>query len=97
VSYSQNAPNAACNTVKGTQIWCGSWDIKLPEATSLNGISGTLAFANDTFQSGSVDVTGSVPLLDGVFLTELGGSLSLSPTVVSGNATLSFGPQISKT
>lgn len=97
VSYSQTAPNAACNTVKGTEIWCGSWDIKLPEATSLNGISGTLAFANDTFQSGSVDVTGSVPLLDGVFLTELGGSLSLSPTVVSGNATLSFGPQISKT
>jgi hypothetical protein len=97
VSYSQTAPNSACSTVTGSEIWCGSWDIQLPQATSLNGISGTLAFANDTFKSGSVDVTGSVPLLDGVFLTELGGSLSLGPPVVSGNATLSFGPQISNT
>lgn len=95
VSYSQTAPNSACSTTTGTEIWCGSWDIQLPQATSLNGISGTLAFANDTFKSGSVDVTGSVPLFDGVFLTELGGSLSLGPPVVGGKATLSFGPQIS--
>jgi hypothetical protein len=97
VSYSQTAPNSACTSVTGTEIWCGSWDIQLPQATSLNGVSGTLAFANDTFKSASVNVTGSVPLLDGVFLTQLGGSLSLGPPVVGGNATLSFGPQISNT
>jgi hypothetical protein len=98
VSYAASQPNAQCNTVTGTEIWCGSWDISFPGVQgAVSGVSGALAFQNGSFASGSVTVKGSVPLIDGVFLTELGGSLTVNPppTTVSGTATITFGPQIS--
>ncbi|MGH9047059.1 MAG: hypothetical protein ACRDVW_07070 [Acidimicrobiales bacterium] len=44
-------------------------------------------------------VNGNVDLLDGVFLTQLGASLTVNPppTTISGSATVSFGPQVSGT
>jgi Calx-beta domain len=95
LSYAQKAPNAACTTVTGTEIWCGAWQIQLPQAKVVTGIGGTLAFADGQFQGASVDVTGSVPLLDGVFLTHLGARLHFNPTVVGGGAAISLGPRIS--
>jgi hypothetical protein len=100
ISYSATAPNTSCNTVTGTEIWCGSWDIAFPETTGVvSGITGSLAFADGSYASGSVGVSGSVPLLDGVFLTQLGAMLQLNPqpAVLSGTATISFGPVISNT
>jgi hypothetical protein len=98
VSYSASAPNSGCNTVTGTEIWCGSWDISFPDAQgAVSGVSGALAFQNGAFASGSVTVSGNVPLIDGVFLTQLGGTLTVNPApaTVSGTATITFGPQIS--
>jgi hypothetical protein len=100
ISYSASQPNSQCNTVVGTEIWCGSWDISLPQAsTVVSGITGSLVFVDGSFASGSVGVDGSVPLADGVFLTHLGAMLQLNPqpSKVSGDATITFGPQISKT
>ena len=98
VSYAASQPNAQCNTVTGTEIWCGAWDISFPDVSgTVSGVSGSLAFQNGSFASGSVTVNGSVPLIDGVFLTELGGTLTVnpSPATVSGTATITFGPKIS--
>lgn len=95
LSYAQSAPNAQCPTVTGTEIWCGAWQIQLPQAEAVTGVGGSLAFADGQFQGASVDVTGSVPLLDGVFLTHLGAHLSFHPTVVGGGATISLGPRVS--
>ncbi len=99
ISYSASQPNPACNTVNGSEIWCGSWQVDLPQATTISGVSGSLAFQNGQFASGSIDVTGNVPLLDGVFLTSLGGSLTLNPppTTISGHATVTFGPTVDGT
>jgi hypothetical protein len=98
VSYAASQPNSQCNTVTGTEIWCGSWDISFPGTQgAVSGVSGSLAFQNGSFASGSVTVNGSVPLIDGVFLTQLGGTLTVNPApaTVSGTATITFGPQIS--
>lgn len=96
VSYAATAPNPQCSTVTGTEIWCGSWDISFPAVQgAVSGVSGSLAFQNGSFDSGSVTVSGNVPLIDGVFLTQLGGTLKVSPATVSGTATITFGPQIS--
>jgi hypothetical protein len=96
VSYAASQPNPQCNTVPGTEIWCGSWDISFPDVQgAVSGVSGALAFQGGSFYSGSVTVDGNVPLIDGVFLTKLGGTLQVSPAVVSGTATITFGPQIS--
>jgi hypothetical protein len=99
LSYSAAAPNSQCPTVTGAEIWCGSWAVSLPNATVVSGLGGTLAFANGAFASGSVTVNGNVALLDGVFLTQLGASLTVNPppTTISGSATVSFGPQVSGT
>lgn len=95
LAYAQTAPNSTCKTVTGSEIWCGAWKIQLPEAKVVTGVGGTLEFADGTFQGASVDVTGTVPLLDGVFLTHLGASLKFHPTVVGGTGSLSLGPRIS--
>ncbi len=96
ISYSAAAPNPTCTTVTGTEIWCGTWQVDLPQTTTINGVSGSLAFQDGQFASASIDVTGNVPLLDGVFLTSLGGTLTLNPapTTISGHATLTFGPTV---
>jgi hypothetical protein len=96
ISYAASQPNQACNTVTGTEIWCGSWQISFPKATSVSGVSGSLAFQAGQFASGAVSVSGNVALLDGVFLTQLGATLTINPapTTVAGSATISFGPQV---
>ena len=96
VSYAAQAANAACKTVTGDEIWCGDWNVLLPSASLVSGVSGTLATADGEFASGSIDVKGSVPLLDGIVLTELGGKVTVNPppTTISGTAGLQFGPKI---
>ncbi len=99
VSYAAQAPNAACDTVTGADIWCGSWQVLLPSASVVSGVSGTLAVANGQFASGSVDITGNVPLLDGINLTKLAGRVTVNPppTTISGKVGLRFGPKIKGT
>jgi hypothetical protein len=99
VSYAQEEPNPACGDVHGESIWCGDWQVQLPSASAVTGISGKLAVADGAFASGSVDVQGNVPLLDGLFLTKLGGGVTVNPppTTISGTAGLRFGPQIKGT
>ena len=99
VSYSAAAPNPACSTVPGPEIWCGNWQVQLPQATTITGVSGALAFADGSFASGSIDVSGDVPLIDGVFLTSLGGTLTVSPppTTITGTAGIAFGPTVNNT
>ena len=96
VSYASQSPNSACNTQVGTEIWCGSWQVVLPQATTVTGVSGSLAFVDGAFAAGNVDVTGNVPLFDGVFLTELGGLVQINPppTTVAGHAVFTFGPTV---
>jgi hypothetical protein len=98
VSYAASQPNQQCNTVTGTEIWCGSWDISFPDVSGVvSGVSGSLAFQNGAFASGSVNVSGNVPLIDGVFLTKLGATLTVNPAPaqVTGTAIITFGPKIS--
>jgi hypothetical protein len=99
VSYSEQAPNSACPKVDGGDIWCGDWRVLLPSASVVDGVSGTMAVADGAFASGSIDVKGNVPLLDGIVLTELGGSITVNPppTKISGTAGLRFGPKIKGT
>jgi FG-GAP repeat len=99
ISYSASAPNAACGSVTGTEIWCGSWQVQLPQATTIDGVSGTLAFSAGTFASGSIDVSGHVPLIDGLFLTGLGAALTVNPppTTITGTADIAFGPTVNGT
>jgi len=99
VSYSASAPNPACGSVTGTEIWCGNWQVQLPQATTVDGVSGALAFSDGTFASGSIDVSGDVPLIDGVFLTSLSGALTVNPppTTITGTAGIAFGPTVNNT
>ncbi len=100
VSYSSTAPNSACSGVTGTEIWCGSWDVELPQAGSVvTGVAGSVAFQNGTFASATISVNGNLALADGVFLTHLGAGLTINPppTTISGDATLSFGPTVNST
>jgi hypothetical protein len=99
MAYAAQAPNAACKSVKGDEVWCGGWRVLLPSASVVSGVSGTLAAASGEFASGSIDVKGSVPLLDGIILTELGAKVSVNPppTTISGTAGMRFGPKIKGT
>jgi hypothetical protein len=99
VSYAAAGTNAACNSVKGSQIWCGSWQVLLPQATTVTGVSGALAFADGQFASGSIDVSGNLPLIDGVFLNSVGLTLTVNPppTTIQGRATVTFGPTVNST
>jgi YVTN family beta-propeller protein len=99
VSYASSTPNPACDTVTGSEIWCGSWQVELPQATTVTGVSGAVAFAGGSFASGSIEVSGDVPLIDGVFLTSLGATLTISPppTTISGTASIAFGPTVDGT
>jgi hypothetical protein len=99
VSYAAQAPNSHCADVTGDSIWCGDWSVQLPSASTIDGVSGTLAVADGSFASGSIDVKGSVPLLDGVVLTELGGKVTINPppTTIAGTVGLRFGPKIKGT
>jgi YVTN family beta-propeller protein len=96
VSYSEEAPNPACADTTGTEVWCGSWQVELPQATIVTGVSGSVAFADGSFASAAVTVTGNVPLLYGVVLSELDGSVTLNPPParIQGGATVTFGPSI---
>ncbi len=97
ISYAQQAPDPACSDVPGEEIWCGSWQVELPQALAVSGISGSLATDDGQFYQGSIDVKGNVPLplFEGIFLTRLGASLTLGPPVtITGDAGLSFGPKI---
>jgi hypothetical protein len=96
VSYAAQAPNSQCADVQGDSIWCGAWSVELPSATVVDGVSGSLAAADGSFASGSIDVTGNVPLLDGIILTELGGKVTVNPppTTIAGTVGLRFGPKI---
>jgi hypothetical protein len=79
VSYSEKAPEPACGDVTGTEVWCGSWQVELPQATIVTGVSSSGAFADGSFAFAKVTVTGNVPLLYGVVLTQLTGSVTLNP------------------
>jgi YVTN family beta-propeller protein len=96
VSYSEQAPNPACADVTGTEVWCGSWQVELPQATIVTGVSGAVAFAGGSFASAAVTVTGNVPLLYGIALTQLTASLTLNPPPgqIQGGATVTFGPPV---
>ena len=100
LTYSASTPPAPCitggRTVTGTEFWSGSWVMRLPQASSISGVSGQLALADGDYSCGSIKVTGNLPLIDGVFLTSLGGSLTVNPppTTIAGNASLSFGPMV---
>lgn len=96
VSYVQEGPDTACGKVGGESIWCGDWKAQLPSASAVTGVSGKLAVADGAFASGSIEVKGNVPLLDGIFLTKLGGGVTLkpAPTKISGTMGLRFGPQV---
>jgi hypothetical protein len=87
---------SGCPSVTGPEVWCGSWDVELPQAKVVTGVSGSLAIADGAFAQASIDVSGSVPLFLGVTLTELNGSVVVNPppTTISGGATITFGPQI---
>ena len=97
VSYAAQAPNDACAKVAGDSIWCGDWKVQLPSASTVDGVSGTLAVAGGSFVSGSVEVEGNLPLLDGIVLTHLGGGVTPPPTEIYGDAALRFGPRIKGT
>lgn len=96
ISYAATAPNPGCPKVTGVQIWCGDWQIQLPQASVVKGVSGALAISGGEFASGSVVVAGNVPLIDGIVLTKLGGSVTVNPppTTISGTAAFTFGPTI---
>jgi hypothetical protein len=96
VSYAAQAPNSHCADVEGDSIWCGDWRVDLPSASTIDGVSGTLATADGSFASGSIRVDGTVPLLDGIVLTKLGGKVTINPppTKISGTVGLRFGPKI---
>jgi hypothetical protein len=99
VGYARQAPNAACKTVPGSEIWCGAWQVVLPSAKVVTGVRGELAVADGAFASGSITVKGNVPLLDGLYLTQLGGSVTISPppVTIAGTAAVRFGPKIKGT
>ena len=65
----------------------------LPAKFPVTGLDGEIVFANGTFKSGKLTLSGSVPIADGAFLTSLGAAIQLSPFVISGSATVSLGPQ----
>ena len=96
VSYAAQAPNSRCADVQGDSVWCGDWSVELPSASTVDGVSGSLAVADGSFASGSIDVKGSVPLLDGIILTELGGKVTVNPppTTIAGTVGLRFGPKV---
>lgn len=96
VSYAAQAPNSRCADVQGDSVWCGDWSVELPSASTVDGVTGSLAVADGSFASGSIDVKGSVPLLDGIILTELGGKVTVNPppTTIAGTVGLRFGPKI---
>ena len=95
VSYAQEAPDPDCSDVPGQEIWCGNWQVDLPQALAIDGISGSLATDDGDFYRGMITVKGSVPLFEGIFLTKLGGSVTLGPPVmISGEVGLQFGPKI---
>lgn len=100
ISYSSTAPNTACSGVGGTEIWCGSWNVQLPQAGSVvTGVAGSLAFQDGAFASATISVNGNLALADGVFLTHLGADFTVNPppTMIAGDATLSFGPTVNST
>ena len=96
VSYAAQAPNRHCADVQGDSVWCGDWSVQLPSASVVDGVSGTLAAADGSFASGSIDVRGNVPLLDGIMLTELGAKVTVNPppTTIAGTVGLRFGPKV---
>jgi hypothetical protein len=98
ISYAQEAPDPDCSDVPGEEIWCGSWQVDLPQALAIDGISGSLATDDGQFYQGMITVQGSVPLFEGIFLTKLAGSVTLGPPVtISGDVGLQFGPKVNGT
>jgi len=96
-SASYGAESAAgCPSVPGPEVWCGSWEVDLPKAQVVTGVSGSLAIGDGAFAQGSLAVSGNVPLFFGVTLTSLNGSVVVTPppTTISGGATITFGPQV---
>jgi hypothetical protein len=96
-SASYGAVSASgCPDVVGPEVWCGSWDVELPQATVVTGVSGSLAIADGAFAQASIDVSGTVPLFLGVTLTQLGASVTVNPppTTLLGTGTITFGVPI---
>jgi cytoskeletal protein CcmA (bactofilin family) len=69
-----------------------------PPATVVSGVSGSLTMANGKYVAASLEVTGNVPLADGLFLSQLGASVkAATPTTgtdVCGSVGITGGPTI---
>jgi|GEM_PF-3397920 len=69
-----------------------------PPATVVTGVKGSLTVTDGRFTAGSLEVTGNVPLADGLFLHQLGASFkAATPTTgvdVCGSMGLTGGPTV---
>jgi cytoskeletal protein CcmA (bactofilin family) len=72
--------------------YTGAIGIQLPPpATVVSGVTGSLTMANGKFSAGSLEVTGNVPLADGLFLSQLGASVKAPTTTTGGDVCGSVG------
>ncbi|HEV8064826.1 MAG TPA: FG-GAP repeat protein, partial [Acidimicrobiales bacterium] len=82
-------------TPHGDDVFSGHAELQLP-GTLVSGVAGDFTFVNGSFSSGSITLSGNVPLYGGVYLTELRAKLALGPPEeIGGGASLSAGPETS--
>jgi hypothetical protein len=86
----------------GNQIWDATVGLGMPAAPegglagSVTGVQIGVTYVNGVPSGTQITFTGSVPLQDGLFLTQLGAGVQWNPTLVLSNATvgIGFGPEI---
>jgi hypothetical protein len=82
-------------TPDGHDVFSGHAEVKLP-GTLVSDVSGDFTFTDGSFTSGSISLSGNVPLYGGIYLTQLRAKLMLDPLEeIGGGASLSAGPETS--
>jgi hypothetical protein len=82
-------------TPGGHDVFSGHAQVQLP-GTLVSDVSGDFTFTDGSFTSGSIALSGNVPLYGGVYLTQLRAKLALAPVEeIGGGASLSAGPETS--